>query len=366
MNANNTTVINGTAEALHWAAKQELDEKPRQYLGMSGFSECARQGWYNLRWAVLPEFDGRMASLFDRGHREEPVILARLKKAGLEVYGADLEGEQFALSEFNGWLRGHFDGIARNVPELVGTKNYNDWVLLEMKTHNKRSFTDLQNKGVTVSKPQHFNQMQAYMHYSGNDKDRLKFALYIAVCKDDDHLHVELISYDKEIGAALARRAEETIFDDEPPPRPYKNASNMTCRFCDFSEICHSTKLPLPNCRTCAHVDFNRDGKLNCTLKGHEITDQWVAMDGCDDHIYNPHMLNHEWVQSSSAENWAEFRTHEGRTFKNGSRSQDTFQSKELHKLDPKMLGDPNLIALREKFDVEVIEHEDFDDEIPF
>ena len=68
---------------------------------------------------------------------------------------------------------GSIDGIIeKGVPEAP-TKRH----ILECKTHSLKSFKDLCDKGVQESKPQHWCQMQLYMHGTGIDR-----ALYFAVC----------------------------------------------------------------------------------------------------------------------------------------------------------------------------------------
>ncbi len=61
--------------------------------------------------------------------------------------------------------------------------------MLEFKTHSAKSFADLAAKGVEASKPQHVAQMQIYMHLTGITR-----ALYVAVCKDTDALHIERVA----------------------------------------------------------------------------------------------------------------------------------------------------------------------------
>jgi hypothetical protein len=50
----------------------------------------------------------------------------------------------------------------------------------------------LEKKGVKVSKPMHWAQMQVYMLGT-----KIERALYVAVCKDDDRIYTERVKYDR-------------------------------------------------------------------------------------------------------------------------------------------------------------------------
>ncbi len=76
------------------------------------------------------------------------------------------------------------------------------WHVLEFKTHGTKSFADLTAKGVLVSKPQHGAQMQIYMHLTGITR-----ALYMAVCKNTDALHIERVEADPAMAERLLDKA---------------------------------------------------------------------------------------------------------------------------------------------------------------
>src|ERR1044072_7315278 len=81
-------------------------------------SECSRQIWYALRWAVPREnVDGQRQRRFDTGNREEQRLLDDLEAAGVEVRRADLVGKQFRASLADGWLRGKLDAKAIGIIE---------------------------------------------------------------------------------------------------------------------------------------------------------------------------------------------------------------------------------------------------------
>ena len=82
-----------------------------------------------------------------------------------------------------------------------------------MKTHNRKSFNDLEKKGVQASKPEHYAQCQIYM--LGAKIDR---AIYVAVCKDDDRYYIERIKLDRQIAQKYIERGHSITSSDRIPP----------------------------------------------------------------------------------------------------------------------------------------------------
>ena len=80
------------------------------------------------------------------------------------------------------------------------------WHVVEFKTHGLKSFRELVAKGVTEAKPQHWAQMQIYMHLTG-----LTRAMYVAICKDTDDLHVERVRADTDAAERLLAKASRVI-----------------------------------------------------------------------------------------------------------------------------------------------------------
>lgn len=212
----------------------------RRYLGGSQLgSPCRRQRWYEFHWVIPQEiFDPRVLRLFDRGHREEERFVAYLRMIGVEVQeydpdtipilwhnpqidkyawsyslngqavepwinvsntyhewiardrGLDIpEPRQFSFTDFDNHHSGHGDGRARNIPDYnLWDLLADEWVLLEFKTHNDRSFNELANSSVYASKYAHYVQVQCYMHKFG-----LRLCLYMAVNKNNDELYAEYI-----------------------------------------------------------------------------------------------------------------------------------------------------------------------------
>ena len=124
-------------ESIYRASKEKGEsEPPRGYLGASILGkECDRELWYGFRWATTPEFSGRMYRLFQRGHDEELRVVSGLRDAGYEVVDAKPDGSQYGGELFGGHFGFHIDGVIRGLPGDEKT-----WHLLEIKTHNERSY----------------------------------------------------------------------------------------------------------------------------------------------------------------------------------------------------------------------------------
>jgi len=258
------------------------DEGHRAHLGASVIGRgCSRQIWYMHHWAKRPEFEGRIYRLFDRGHREEPALVAYLKQAGITVHDANPEtGEQFRVSDLGGHFGGSMDGCGIGFPERPDV-----WHVLEFKTHGDKSFKALAKAGVQVSKPEHYAQMQVYMHYTS-----MLHACYIAVNKNDDHLHVEFVKYDEAAALSTIEKAR-MIIEAPTPPERIGGPDWFVCRFCDFREICHQAEIPERNCRTCIHSDpvmTGTSGKWSCAA-GNEMGD---GREPLPCHRLNPKMFN--------------------------------------------------------------------------
>ncbi|MGY3265845.1 hypothetical protein [Lysobacter sp. HA35] len=320
-------------------------ERPRTYLGGSVIGrECERQLWYSFRWCGTGtrEFDGRMLRLFDRGHREEPRFIEELRGIGCEVWDVDPQsGQQFRFKAVAGHAAGGIDGVAVGLPEAPKTYH-----LLEFKTHGAKSFATLARDGVAKAKPEHWAQMQIYMRWA-----QLERAQYIAVNKDTDELYAERIHADKDAGERLEAKAERIIRAAEPLPRIANDAADYRCKFCPAATVCHSTKLPQPNCRNCLHStpEMDGDGRWSCARHGFDDIPTDVQAEGCQQHRYVPALLARwgEAVDASEAEEWVEYRMASGETFRNGPWGPESFLSTELFAANPTVLVHPDFKRLR-------------------
>lgn len=263
-----------------WASREEEE---RTYLGASVAGRpCDRELWYSFRWAVEPEaFSGRMLRLFDTGHVEEARMIAWLRDAGMTVAEVDpATGEQWAITFADGHGGGHADGRVTGVPGAPVVDH-----LLECKTHNDRSFTDLKKHGVKVAKPEHYAQMQLYMHGLG-----LTRALYLAKNKNTDELRSERVRYDADFTLKLLARLERIRDAHVAPPRIADDPAAFACRFCKKVEVCHNGTEARRNCRTCLHSTPVAGGAWHCDKHDRELSKEEQAA-GCASHRFLPALV---------------------------------------------------------------------------
>lgn len=248
----------------------------RPHLGASGLGEdCARKIWYSFRWVKLPQFEGRMLRLFNRGHLEEGRMIALLLMIGVKVYQQDSDGKQFRINSAGGHVGGSGDGVAVGVPDLPEVP-----MLLEFKTSGDKSFIDLQKNGVKSSKFIHFVQMQIYML-----KMSLSYALYISVNKNTDELHAEIILADNMLAEQFLNRGDKLAFMDIPPNRISNSPGWFACRYCDYKSICHDKVEPHRNCRTCINSFPETDGTWRCSINPGIVLSKDDQLKGCKDWV---------------------------------------------------------------------------------
>lgn len=265
------------AKAIDKSFHDNQDDGLRNHLGASVLGDvCVRAIWYKFRWAKVIKHTGRMLRLFQRGHDQEKQVTLWLRQIGAVVHETDPEtGKQFRVSDHAGHFGGSSDGIVGNL-ERFGLEGYG---LLEDKTHNEKSFKQLLTKGVVMSKPGHWVQMQMYMGYLG-----LKWALYFPVCKNDDHIQPQVIHFKPEAFERYSGRALDIITARKAPPKIREDPSWWVCKFCDFKRVCHEGAELSKNCRSCvfATAELTGDGVWRCNKFCRDIPKEFIRK-GCDD-----------------------------------------------------------------------------------
>jgi len=256
--------------------KADNEDWRRPHLGASILgTECARALWYSFRWGMAPDFDGRILRLFDTGKREELRVITDMRRAGLEVFDTQ-DGKQIGVS-FSVHLSGSVDAVARGFAEAPKA-----WHVVEIKTHNDKSFADLKKNGVQKSKPLHYTQMQVYM--MGLHLDR---AVYVSVCKSSDEIHAERIKLDKDHAQSAIDRGHDIIASARAPAKISDNPAAFACKFCNYWAMCQGRQsCHAKNCRTCLHsspVEFGWDcAKHDCFITGEK------QREGCPNYLAHP------------------------------------------------------------------------------
>lgn len=258
-----------------------ITEPPRPHLGASLLGHhCERWLWLSFRWAVQPRFDGRVVRLFRRGQREEDTVVADLRAIGCHVTHT---GAHQSRVDCGCHVGGSKDGIIEHgLPGAPATRH-----VLEIKTHNRKSFDQLEKDGVEKSKPQHYTQMQVYMFSS-----KIERALYVAVCKDDDRIYTERVRLDAETAEKAIKRGHRIALSERIPPPISQDPSWWRCKWCDAHDFCHGTKLTQhANCRTCAHSTPMPDSTWRCERHQADGIPVEFQRTGCDCHVLHPDVV---------------------------------------------------------------------------
>lgn len=336
---------------------------------------CERALYYQIHHAepVTGEvpFDGRMRRLFERGHREEAWVVDDLRACGIELIndvetlneyvarverGASpsanliaeavlerlasegVEPTQIRFSTLAGHLSGSCDGIV-----VSGYDDDPRPMLFECKTAGKNPFGKLTRQGVEKAKPKHWAQMQAYMGGIRLGDVELERALYVAVCKDDDRIYVEVV--DRVDGAFehIVDKARRVLTGEDAPARKGTSPTKFPCSWCDYKHPCHGAALPSRNCRTCIHgkpdlgegaygEHSGEDAVWRCTKSGSvpfadtlavypELTRAEQAT-GCAWHLYDPEFVTGLDVVAvdptpGTAPKWVEYANAKGERLRN-------------------------------------------------
>ena len=242
----------------------EVVQDLRPYLGLSMIGNiCSRYLQHYQYMTFKSKYNTRIQRLFEVGNAAEPLMVADLAKMGIEV-----TGDQTEVVGFSGHWKGHIDGIG------------NGKFLMEFKTHNDKSFKDLDKKGVKESKPGHYDQMQSYMTYLDLPK-----ALYMALNKNDSAYYFEWIDFDGDRVPELLRKEEDIVMTSVLLPRiGNNNRAWFECKFCDAAEVCFEDEPINKNCRSCHYVDVEEEGKWSCSYyDGANISNEGQKL-ACDNY----------------------------------------------------------------------------------
>ena len=219
--------------------KHHKSQKKRDYLGVSSIGdECLRKVQLQYEGKDA-EFSASTLRTFDIGHRLEDLVAEWLRIAGFELKTRNENGEQFGFSTAKGRIKGHVDGKIVDVSEDLKEIGLRPQALWECKTLNHKSWQETSKKGLMLTKPLYYAQIQLYMAYLD-----LEQCLFTALNKDSSELYFELIPFDSEAAQRYSDRAVQIIKaseNNEAMPCISSDLSFFKCKMCAFRNECRKS-----------------------------------------------------------------------------------------------------------------------------
>ena len=220
-------------------------QKKRDYLGVSSIGDdCLRKVQLQYEGKEA-EFSASTLRTFDIGHCLEDLVAEWLRVAGFDLKTKNENGEQFGFSTAESRIKGHIDGIIHSFPEElafqqnIGCRDHP--CLWECKTLNHKSWQETAKKGLMLTKPIYFAQVQLYMAYL-----ELEQCLFTALNKDTSELYFELIPFDSEAAQKYSDRAVQVIQasdNNEQMPCISSDPSFFKCKMCGFRNVCRQSEI---------------------------------------------------------------------------------------------------------------------------
>ena len=197
-----------TRDAIFASYEADADTGFRPHLGASQIGKsCERALWYDFRWTTPARFPGRILRLFETGQLEEARIVPQPPRASAQPCSRSIPRPAASGAS----RRTAATSAARSMlSRSASSRRRRPGTSSSSRRTRLKSFRELVAKGVAEAKPQHWAQMQIYMHLTG-----LTRAMYVAVCKDTDDLHIERVPRRRRRRRAAAREGRPR--DRRPP-----------------------------------------------------------------------------------------------------------------------------------------------------
>ena len=243
MDFNSSSSIAGQVTALIDAGLQQARarQSERQYLGASRLGvACERALQFEYAKAPIDhgrDTPGRMLRIFERGHVMEDCMVAWLRDAGFDLRTRKADGEQFGFSVADGRLQGHVDGVIVGGPEGFAYP-----ALWECKCLGNKSWSDLEKKGLAISKPVYAAQVAIYQAYLELHEHP---AIFTALNADTMEIYTELVPFDAALAQRMSDRAVKVITATEAGellPRAFHDSTHFECRMCAWQDRCWRTQ----------------------------------------------------------------------------------------------------------------------------
>jgi len=271
---------------------ESASEQPRPYFGASSAGDdCVRKLWYRFRWAKRETFDAATLKRFADGHAGETMQADRLRKVqGVKLQTIDPKtGEQWAVMDCGGHLRGHLDGVI--VGLLQAPKTPHVW---EHKQVGEKGFDGLRSAvqkhgekdALAHWNATYFAQAQIYMHL----RKLARHYLTVSTPGGRDTTSVRT-EHQADKAKSIIKRAADIIFAASPPEGVSADPAWWQCKMCSFHSLCHGNAAPAVSCRSCAHATPEREGAWACGRNPGDAIPVEFQRVGCVEHRYIPQMV---------------------------------------------------------------------------
>ncbi len=214
-------------------------QKKRDYLGVSSIGDdCLRKVQLQYEGKEA-EFSASTLRTFNIGHRLEDLVAEWIRIAGFDLKTKNENGEQFGFSTAEGRIKGHIDGKIVDVSDDLKQFFSHFPLLWECKTLHHKSFQETAKKGLMLTKPLYFAQVQLYMAYL-----ELEQCLFTALNKDTSELYFEFVLFDSEAAQRYSDRAVQIIKaseNNEQMPCISSDPSFFRCKMCAFRNECRKS-----------------------------------------------------------------------------------------------------------------------------
>ncbi len=198
--------------------------------------------------ALIPP---RVKRIFRDGHRIEDFVVKDLRKAGYTVHDKDpYTGKQYKWDKHSGYIIFMADGI-------IEGNGIAEPMLLEVKSMNGALWTRFKTRGVLVSHPKYYDQLQMGMGLSGYRKGVL-----IAYNKDNSQYWDQTIEFDPVRYHFLLNRATRVLMNEAE--KIGKDPTDWRCKDCSKRGVCWEDEPVVQDIRTCANA-IPATGGWNCS-----------------------------------------------------------------------------------------------------
>lgn len=244
--------------------EKERNTPKRDYLGASGIGYlCERRVRFSngheepdventeeteeeIEQVVTDKFSPQLLRIFKHGHMIEEVYAEHFNLA-YDLVEVDDNGKQFGFSELDGKFKGHCDGVFMGMRDPYEPV-FDFPALWEHKGLNASGFSQLKQRGLFLSYPHYYAQLNLYAFLikpviGGVERDLSKNpVIFSAVSKNTDEVHIEAIIPNRESAIFHYERAKRILEDGGDPsiaPVYSQDRNHMVCKVCPYRERCH-------------------------------------------------------------------------------------------------------------------------------